>query len=167
MPESPYCGWCQRYGHISEDCLAKYYDDSMREHFSPRERRPRKPLRQYNCRRCGQKHPFNVYCPYITQPPVVPGECKSCGVVTNLHDEDCQYVEVKDEIGICSYCGKLDHSYAQCPKREQDKEAIRRERRKDKKTKKKGKAKVKIISGILTRQRDSEASSPQKHGNPL
>ena len=166
VPESPYCGWCQQYGHISKDCLAKYYDNSMRERFPPQERKSRKPLRQYDCRRCGQKHPFNVYCPYITQPPVVPGECKSCGAVTNLHDEDCQYVEVKDEIGICSYCGKLDHSYAQCSKREQDKEAIRREGRKDKKTKKKGKAKVKIVSGILTRKRDSETSSSSERGEP-
>ena len=53
---------------------------------------------------------------------MVPGECKSCGAVTNIHDEDCQYVEVKDEIGICSFCGNLDHTYAQCPEREEQRE---------------------------------------------
>ena len=52
----------------------------------------------------------------------MPGECKSCGAVTNVHDEDCQYVEVKDEIGICSFCGQLDHTYAQCPEREEQRE---------------------------------------------
>ena len=36
VPESPYCGWCQQYGHISADCLAKYYDDSMNARFPPK-----------------------------------------------------------------------------------------------------------------------------------
>ena len=108
----PYCGWCQQYGHISADCLAKHYDESMNAQFPPKRRKPPKSLRQCDCRRCGQRHPFNVYCPFVTQPPVIPGECKSCGAVTNLHDDDCQYVEVKDEIGICSFCGQLDHTYA-------------------------------------------------------
>ena len=122
VPKFPYCGWCQQFGHISVDCLAKYYDDSMKARFPPKGRKPRKPLRRYDCRRCGQKHPFNVYCPFVTQPPVIPGECKSCGAVTNVHDEGCQYVEVKDEIGICSFCGQLDHTYAQCPERERSRE---------------------------------------------
>ena len=151
VPESPYCGWCQQYGHISANCLAKYYDDSMNARFPPKGRRVQKPLRQYDCRRCGQRHPFNVYCPYITYPPVIPGECKSCGAVTNVHDEECQYVEVKDEIGICSFCGNLDHTYAQCPEREEEREIARKEREKNRKNKKKGKAKVKIVSGILTK----------------
>ena len=166
VPESPYCGWCQQYGHISANCRAKYYDESMTARFPPKEKKVRKPLRQYDCRRCGQKHPFNVYCPYITHPPAIPGECKSCGAVTNVHDEDCQYVEVKDEIGICSYCGNLDHTYAQCPQREEQREVLRREREKNKKNKKKGKGKVKIISGILTRQRDSGTATPTETSDP-
>ena len=135
VPESPYCGWCQQYGHISVNCRAKYYDDSMNARFPPKGRRVQKPLRQYDCRRCGQKHPFNVYCPYVTHPPVVPGECKSCGAVTNVHDEDCQYVEVKDEIGICSFCGNIDHNYAQCPEREEQREVARKERERNKRNK--------------------------------
>ena len=39
VPESPYCGWCQQYGHISANCLARYYDDSMNIHFPPKEKR--------------------------------------------------------------------------------------------------------------------------------
>ena len=40
VPESPYCGWCQQYGHISANCLARYYDDSMKARFPPREKEP-------------------------------------------------------------------------------------------------------------------------------
>ena len=151
VPESPYCGWCQQFGHISAECLAKYNDDSMNTRFPPKGRKPQKPLRQYDCRQCGQKHPFNVYCPFVTQPPVIPGECKSYGVVTNVHDEDCQYVEVKDEIGICSFCGQLDYTYAQCPEREEQREMAQKVKDKNRKNKKQGRAKVKIVSGILTR----------------
>ena len=164
--EFPYCGWCQQFGHISADCLAKYYDDSMNARFPPKGRKPRKPLRQYDCRRCGQRHLFNVYCPFVTQPPVVPRECKSCGAVTNVHDEDCQYVEVKDEIGICSFCGQLDHTYAQCPEREEQREIAQKERKKNKMHKEKGKAKVKFVSGILTRQKDSEEVTPSETFDP-
>ena len=162
----PYCGWCQQYGHISADCLAKHYDESMNARFPPKRRKPPKPLRQYDCRRCGQRHPFNVYCPFITQPPVIPGECKSCGAVTNLHDDDCQYVEVKDEIGICSFCGQLDHTYAQCPEREEQRKIAQKEREKNKINKEKGKAKVKIVSGILTRQKERDEVTPSETSNP-
>ena len=164
--EFPYCGWCQQYGHVAADCLAKHYDECMKAQFPPKRRKPPKPLRQYDCRRCGQRHPFNVYCPFITQPPVIPGECKSCGAVTNLHDDDCQYVEVKDEIGICSFCGQLDHTYAQCPEREEQREIARKEREKNKINKEKGKAKVKIVSGILTRQKDRDEVTPSETFNP-
>ena len=160
VPQLLYCGWCQQVGHISADCIAKYYDDSMNARFPPKGRKTQRPLRQYDCRRCGQRHPFNVYCPFVTQPPVIPGECRSCGAVTNVHDEDCQYVEVKDEIGICSFCGQLDHTYAQCPEREEQREMAQREREKNKKNKRKGKPKVRIVSGILTRQRDSDTTPP-------
>ena len=97
---------------------------------------------------------------------MIPGECKSCGAVTNVHDEDCQYVEVKDEIGICSFCGQLDHTYAQCPEREEQREIAQKEKDKNKKNKKKGKAKVKIVSGILTRQRDSDTATPSETFDP-
>ena len=166
VPESPYCGWCQQYGHISKDCLVRHYDDSMREHFPPQEKKQKKPLRQYDCRQCGQKHLFNVYCPYITQPPVIPGECKSCGAVTNTHDEDCQYVQIKDEIGICSYCGKLDHSYAKCPQREEDKERLRKERKENKRNQEKGKPRVRIVSGVITQRRDSDTTTPSETPKP-
>ena len=106
-----------------------------------------------------------MYCPFVTQPPVVPGECKSCGAVTNVHDDDCQYVEVKDEIGICSFCGQLDHTYAQCPEREEQREIAQKEREKDKMDKEKGKAKMKIVSGILTRQKDSDKGTPSETFN--
>ena len=165
-PEFPYCGWCQQFGHISAECLAKHYDDSMNVRFPPKRRKPQKPLRQYDCRRCEQKHPFNVYCPFVTHPPVVPGECKSCGAVTNVHDEDCQYVEVKDEIGICSFCGQLDHTYAQCPEREEQREIAQKAREDNKGSRKKGKTKIKIVSGILTRQKDSDEVTPSETSNP-
>ena len=166
VPQLPYCGWCQQVGHISAECMAKYYDNSMNARFPPKGKKTQKPLRQYDCRRCGQKHPFNVYCPFVTQPPVIPGECRSCGAVTNVHDEECQYVEVKDEIGICSFCGQLDHTYAQCPEREEQREIEQREREQNKKNKKKGKPKVRIVSGILTRQRDSDTTPPAETLEP-
>ena len=162
----PYCGWCQQYGHISADCLAKHYDESMNVRFPPKRRKPPKPFRQYDCRRCGQKHPFNVYCPFVTQPPVIPGECKSCGAVTNLHDENCQYVKIKDEIGICTFCGRLDHTYAQCAEREEQKRIAQKEREKNQINKEKGKAKVKIVSGILTRQKERGEDTPSETFNP-
>ena len=165
-PEFPYCGWCQQFGHISADCLAKHYDTSMNVRFPPKGRKPPKPLRHNDCRRCGQRHPFNVYCPFVTQPPVVPGECKSCGAVTNVHDDDCQYVEVKDEIGICSFCGQLDHTYAQCPEREEQREIAQKARETNKMHKEKGKTKIKIVSGILTRQKDSDKVTPSETFNP-
>ena len=165
-PEFPYCGWCQQFGHISAECLAKHYDDSMNVRFPPKRRKPQKPFRQYDCRRCGQKHPFNVYCPFVTHPPVVPGECKSCGAVTNVHDENCQYVKVKDEIGICSFCGQLDHTYAQCPEREEQREIAQKAREDNKGSKKRGKTKIKIVSGILTRQKDSDEVTPSETSNP-
>ena len=96
----------------------------------------------------------------------MPGECKSCGAVTNVHDEDCQYVEVKDKIGICSFCGQLDHTYAQCPEREEQREIAQKAREDNKGFKKKGKTKIKIVSGILTRQKDSDEVTPSETSNP-
>ena len=50
VPKFPQCGSCQQFGHISAECLAKHYDDSMNVRFPPKERKLRKPLRQYDCR---------------------------------------------------------------------------------------------------------------------
>ena len=77
--------------------------------------------------------------------------------MTNIHAEDCQYVAVKDEIGLCSYCGHPDHTYHTCPERELDREVAEKNRRNQfKRSKEKGKAR--IVSGILTRVKEEEKS---------
>ena len=46
------CGWCTEKGHISQDCLAKHWSQSMRDRFR-RETSPKKPsIRTYECRKC-------------------------------------------------------------------------------------------------------------------
>ena len=87
------CAWCDRPGHIAQDCMAHFADDSMR----------------------ARSHPFNIYCPNVRDPPVIPGECRSCGTTTREHANDCQYVAIKDNIGLCTYCQAQDHRYADCP----------------------------------------------------
>ena len=72
---------------------------------------------EYTCRRCGEQHPFNRYCPYAIEPPIVPGECRSCATLTNHHDEECELVAIKDQIGLCTFCGDISHLYADCPDR--------------------------------------------------
>ena len=111
------CGWCGEYGHISAECPAKYYSQSMRDRF-PKRKRARKPkILEYTCRRCGDRHPFNRYCPYAMEPPIIPGECRSCATLTNVHDDACEVVAVKDRIGLCAFCGEISHLYAECPER--------------------------------------------------
>ena len=111
------CGWCDEYGHISSECTAKYYSQSMKDRF-PKRRRSKKPkILDYTCRRCGDRHPFNQYCPYAVEPPIVPGECRSCATLTNVHDDDCELVAIKDRIGLCAFCGDITHTYAECPER--------------------------------------------------
>ena len=111
------CGWCDEYGHISSECTAKYYSQSMRAKF-PKRRKAKKPkLLEYTCRRCGDRHPFNRYCPYAVEPPIIPGECRSCATLTNVHDDDCELVAIKDRIGLCAFCGDITHTYAECPER--------------------------------------------------
>ena len=78
----------------------------------------------------------------------------------------CPGKRISDNRDICSYCGNLDHSYAQCPQREEQREVLRKEREKNRKNKKKGKTKVKIVSGILTRQRDSDTATPSETFDP-
>ena len=66
------CGWCGEKGHISTDCPTKYYSQSMKECFPKRKRAKRVNIMEYTCTRCGEKHPFNRYCPYAIDPPNCP-----------------------------------------------------------------------------------------------
>ena len=92
---------------------------------------------------------------------MIPGECRSCGTTTHEHANDCQYVAIKDNIGLCTYCQAQDHPYADCPQRALDQEAVARETRRNKKNKKRGK--VKIVAGIMTREQESDSTlSPEK-----
>ena len=80
-------------------------------------KRRKSKILEYTCRRCGEQHPFNRYCPYAVEPPIVPGECRSCATLTNHHDEECELVAIKDRIGLCAFCGDISHLYADCPDR--------------------------------------------------
>ena len=156
------CAWCDQPGHIAQDCMAHFADDSMRARFPKKERMKRTPIKHYECRRCGGSHPFNIYCPNVRDPPVIPGECRSCGTTTREHANDCQYVAIKDNIGLCTYCQAQDHRYAACPQRALDQETVARETRKNKKNNKK-RGRVKIVAGILTREQESDSTlSPGK-----
>ena len=155
------CAWCDQLGHIAQDCMAHFVDDSMWARFPKKEKTKRTPIKHYECCRCGESHPFNIYCPNVRDPPVIPGECRSCGTTTREHANDCQYVAIKDNIGLCTYCQAQDHRYADCPQRALDQEAVVRETRKNKKNKKGGK--VKIVAGIMTREQESDSTpSPEK-----
>ena len=156
------CAWCDRPGHIAQDCMAHFADDSMRAQFPRKEKMKRTPIKHYECRRCGGSHPFNIYCPNVRDPTVIPGECRSCGTTTREHANDCQYVAIKDNIGLCTYCQAQDHRYADCPQWALDQEAGARETRKNKKNNKK-RGKVKIVAGIMTREQESDSTlSPEK-----
>ena len=102
------CAWCDQPGHIAQDCMAHFADDSMRARFPKKEKMKRTPIKHYECRHCGGSHPFNIYCPNVRDPPVIPGECRSCGTTTREHANDCQYVAIKDNIGLCTYCQAQD-----------------------------------------------------------
>ena len=155
------CAWCDQPGHIAQDCMAHFADDSMRARFPKKEKIKRSPMKHYECRHCGESHPFNIYCPNVRDPPVIPGECRSCGTITREHANDCQYVAIKDNIGLCTYCQAQDHRYADCPQRALDQGAVVRETRKNKKNKTRGK--VKIVAGIMTREQESDSTlSPEK-----
>ena len=155
------CAWCDQPGHIAQDCMAHFADVSMRARFPKREKIKRSPIKHYECRHCGESHPFNIYCPNVRDPPVIPGECRSCGTTTREHANDCQYVALKDNIWLCTYCQAQDHRYADCPQRALDQRAVVRETRKNKKNKKEGK--VKIVAGIMTREQESDSTpSPER-----
>ena len=98
----PICGWCGEHGHISSECPAKYYSQSMRNRFPKRKKTRKQKVLEYTCRRCGDRHPFNRYCPYTVEPPIIPGECRSCATLTNVHDDECEMVAIKDRIGLCA-----------------------------------------------------------------
>ena len=116
LREAP-CGWCEKKGHISLECPAKFYSQSMKERFPKGEKRRKSKILEYTCRRCGEQHPFNRYCPYAVKPPIVPGECRSCATLMNHHDEECELVAIKDLIGLCAFCGDISHLYADCQDR--------------------------------------------------
>ena len=103
------CAWFDQLGHIAQDCIAHFADRSMQARFSKREKVPKMPLKHYDCRCCGGTHPFNIYCPTIKDPLVIPGEGRSCGTITKEHANDCQYVAIKNNIGLCTYCQGQDH----------------------------------------------------------
>ena len=156
------CAWCDPPGHIAQDCMAHFADDSMRARFPKKEKMKRTPIKHYECCHCGGSHPFNIYCPNVRDPPVIPGECRSCGTITREHANDCQYVAIKDNIGLCTYCQAQDHQYAACPQRMLDQETVARETKKNKKNNKK-RGKVKIVAGIMTREQESDSTlSPEK-----
>ena len=124
------CACCDQPGHIAQDCVAHFADSSMQARF-PKKGKLRKTLiKHYEYRRCGESHPFNIYCPTIRFPPIIPGECRSCGTRTREHTNDCQYVAIKDNIRLCTYCRAQDHHYAVCPQRIADQEATVREKKK-------------------------------------
>ena len=87
------------------------------------------------------------------------GECRSCGTITKEHTNDCQYVAIKDNIGLCTYCQGQDHRYAACPQRRAGQEIMIQEKRKNRKNNRK-KGKVRIIAGIMTREQESDSTSP-------
>ena len=111
------CGWCEKKGHISLECPAKFYSQSMKERFPKMKKKRKSKILEYTCRRCGEQHPFNRYCPYAVEPPIVPGECRSCATLTNHHDEECELVAIKDRIGLCAFCGDISNVYVDCPDR--------------------------------------------------
>ena len=97
----------------------------------------------------------------MRDPPIVPGECRSCGNTTKEHANDCQYVVIKDNIGLCTCYQALSHWYADCPQRIADHERSMREKKKNKQNNKK-KGKVRIIAGVMTREQDSDSTlSPE------
>ena len=134
----------------------------MRARFPKKEKIKRMPIKHYDCQCCGESHSFNIYCPNVRVTHVVPGECRSCWTTTRKHANDCQYVAIKDNIGLCTYCQAQDHRYAACPQQIADHETATREKRKNKKNNKK-KGKVKIVAGIMTREQESDSTlSPEK-----
>ena len=131
------CAWCNQPGSIAQDCMGHFADNCMWARFPQKERTKKMPIKHYECCCCGGSHPFNIYCPNVRDPPVIQGECRSCGTTTREHANDCQYVAIKDNIGLCTYCRAQDHRYAACPQLAVDQETAAREKRKNRKNNKK------------------------------
>ena len=158
------CAWCDQLGHIAQDCLAHFTDNSMQAKFPKKDRIRKTPIKnKYECpSHCGESHPFNIYCPNVKDPPpIIPGECRSCRTTTKEHANDCQYVAIKDNIGLCMYCRALNHRYADCPQRMADHERSLREKKKNKRNSRK-KGRVKIIAGVMMRKQDSDSTLPSE-----
>ena len=51
------CAWCDQLGHIAQDCMAHFADDSMQARFPKKERIKKTPIRHYECRCCGDHIP--------------------------------------------------------------------------------------------------------------
>ena len=114
----------------------------------------------------GNHIPSNIYCPNVRNPPVIPGECRSCGTTTREHANDCQYVAIKDNIGFMHLFAKPKITGMQLVLSEQQIRRWLQERReRNKKNTKKG-GKVKIIAGIMTREQESDStiSSEKEEG---
>ena len=120
------CAWCEQPAHIAQDCMAHFADTSMQARFPKKEKVKKTLIKHYDCCPCGESHPFNIYCPTIKFPPVIPRECRSCGTITREHANNFQYVAIKDNIGLCTYGQSQDHYYAACPQRRADEEAAMR-----------------------------------------
>ena len=153
------CAWCDQPGHITQDCLVHFADSSIQNRF-PKKEKVRKPsIKCYECRHCGKCHPFNIYCPTVRDPRVIPGECRSCVTTSKEHANDCQYVAIKDNIGLCTYCQAQNHQYADSPQRIADHEVTAREKKKNRRNNKK-RRKVRIIASVMTREQDSDSTLP-------
>ena len=57
------CAWCDQPGHIAQDCMAHFADDSMRARFPKKEKMKRTPIKHYECHCCGGHIPST----YIVQ----------------------------------------------------------------------------------------------------
>ena len=74
------CAWCDPPGHIAQDCMAHFADSSMQARFPRKEKICKTPIKHYECHRCGGSHNFNIYCPTVRDPPVVPGTADHVGL---------------------------------------------------------------------------------------
>ena len=59
------CALCDQPGHIAQDCLAHFADNSMQTRFPKKEKVKKVPIKCYECRWCEESHPFNMYCPNV------------------------------------------------------------------------------------------------------
>ena len=52
------CGWCEKKGHISLECPAKFYSKSMKERFPKREKRGKSKLLEYHLQKVRRTAPL-------------------------------------------------------------------------------------------------------------